>query len=106
MFENVDHLMENYVDASEEFGKSANELLQHVNLLPQAMNAYQQAITASAELRRALDSRDEMLRTLMAQLEQAISTPFGAAAPAEKKAGPAKALAAAAGGIGVVKTFP
>jgi exonuclease VII small subunit len=106
MFENKDDVIAKYFDASAEFGKSANELLQHINLLPQALSAYQQAMTASAELRKVLDSRDETLRALMTQLEQAVSSPFGKPGLTEKKLEPVKAAAAAAGGIGVVKTFP
>jgi hypothetical protein len=41
--------------------------------LSQARDAYQQAMTASAELRTVLDAGDENLRTLMAQLEQALN---------------------------------
>ena len=103
--------MAKYVDASEEFGKSASELLQHINLLPQAMSAYQKAVTASAELRKVLDSRDEMLQTLMTQLEQAVNSPFGKAAAGERKADEkkteaTKASAAAASSASAVKTFP
>jgi exonuclease VII small subunit len=106
MFEKADRLMATYVEASDEFGKSANDFLQHIHLLPQALNAYQQAMTASAELRKVLDNRDEMLRTLMTQLEQAVSSPFSKAAFGEKKFEATKASAATAGGISVVKTFP
>jgi exonuclease VII small subunit len=106
MFENADRLMATYIEASDEFGKSANEFLQHIHLLPQAMNAFRQAMSASAELRKTLDNRDETLRVLMTQLEQAVSSPFGRPAAAEKKLEPLKTSSAAAGGISVVKTFP
>jgi exonuclease VII small subunit len=106
MFERADQLMATYVEASDEFGRSANEFLQHINLLPQALNAYQQAMTASAELRRVLDNRDETLRTLMNQLEQAVSSPFSKPAFSEKKLEPMKSSAAGAAAISVVKTFP
>jgi hypothetical protein len=93
-------LMTTYMDAGEQFGQSAKEFLQALNLLPKALKDYHQAMSASAELRKALDNRDEMLRTLMAQLEEAVLLAFG-----EKKTEGAKASSAAAG-IGIVKTFP
>jgi len=105
MTEQSDDLMTTYMDAGEQFGKSAKEFLQHLNLLPKAMKDYQQAMSASAELRKVLDNRDEMLRTLMAQLEEALQTPLSKLAFGEKKAEGAKANSAAAG-IGIVKTFP
>jgi hypothetical protein len=108
MTEQSDDLMTTYMDAGEQFGKSAKEFLQHLNLLPKALNDYQQAMSASAELRKLLDNRDEMLRTLMAQLEAAVQTPLSKLAFDEKKtegAEGAKATSAAAG-IGIVKTFP
>ncbi|HEV7513138.1 MAG TPA: hypothetical protein VGO27_15695 [Candidatus Acidoferrum sp.] len=85
MLENADHMMATYVDAADEFGRSAKEFLQHVNLLDQARNAYHQAMTASAELRAVLDTRDENLRILMGQLEQVVSSQFGKPVPSEKK---------------------
>jgi hypothetical protein len=106
MFEKADHLMATYVDATEEFGRSANEFLQHATLLPKAWNAYQQAMTASAELRRVLDNKDDTLRTLMTQLEQAVSAPFGKPALVEKKPEATRASAASAGSMSAVKTLP
>lgn len=105
MTEQSDDLMTTYMDAGEQFSKSAKEYLQHLNLLPKAMKDYQQAMSASAELRKVLDNRDEMLRTLMAQLEEAVQTPLSKLAFGEKKPESAKASSAAAG-IGIVKTFP
>jgi hypothetical protein len=113
MFEKADHIMATYVDAAEEFGRSAKEFLLCVNVLSQAWNAYQQAMTASAELRTILDNGDETLRALMAQLEQAVDTPFGKPVPSEKKLEALKAevmkasaASAGAGSTGVVKTLP
>jgi hypothetical protein len=105
MTEHSDDLITTYMDAGEQFGKSAKEFLQHLNLLPKAMKDYQQAMSASAELRKVLDNRDEMLRTLMAQLEEAVQTPLSKLAFGEKNTDGAKASSAAAG-IGIVKTFP
>jgi hypothetical protein len=66
-------IMATYIDAVEVFRNSATEFMEHVNLLAQARDAYQQAMTASAELRTVLDAGDENLRTLMTQLEQALN---------------------------------
>jgi exonuclease VII small subunit len=106
MFEKADRLMATYIEASDEFGQSANALLQHINLLPQALNAYRQAMTASAELRRVLDKRDEMLQTLMRQLEEAGNAPFSKPLLDDKKPEVMKASAATVGGVNVAKTFP
>ena len=73
MLEKGDGIMSTYVGAVENFRKSATTFMQHVDLLSQARDAYQQAMTASAELRTVLDTGDENLRTLMAQLEQALN---------------------------------
>lgn len=105
--------MATYVVATDEFGRSVREFLQHVNLLPRAWTAYQQAMAASAELRTVLDNGDETLRTLMAQLRQAISVPFDQPISGEKKLEALKAevmkaaaASAGAGSTGVVKTLP
>ena len=73
MLEKGDGIMATYIDAVEEFRRSATAFMQHVDLLTQARDAYQQAMTASAELRTVLDAGDENLRTLMTQLEQALN---------------------------------
>jgi hypothetical protein len=113
MLEKADHIMATYVDAADEFGRSAKEFLQHVHLLPQAWNAYQQAMAASAELRTVLDTGDETIRILMAQLEQAINTPFGKPVSGEEKLEALKAevmmasaASAGAGSTNVVRTLP
>jgi exonuclease VII small subunit len=105
MFEKADELMATYAEASEEFAKSANEFLLHVNLLPQAWKAYQQAMAAGGELRKILDTREETLRALMAQLEQAVNAPFGKPLFGERKADLGKSSAAGAGAAGM-KSFP
>src|ERR1700736_672855 len=85
MFEKVDGIMETYIDAVEEFSKSAKAFLQHADLLARAWNGYQEAMTASAELRNVLDTSDETLRMLMTQLEQAVSAHFAKPVLDEKK---------------------
>jgi hypothetical protein len=106
MPEKTDHIVATYIGAAEEFGRSAKEFLQHVNLLHQAWNSYEQAMTASAELRTVLDSGDENLRTLMTQLEQAISSPFGRpAGSGEKPEAPKdEVMKANAAGAGAANT--
>jgi hypothetical protein len=113
MFQKVDGIMATYIDAAEEFGKSARSFLQQADLLSQAWKAYQGAVTASAELRKALDANDEALRILVTQLEHAVSGPFGNPALGEKRPEAVKAevmkasaASAGAGSVGVVKTLP
>src|SRR5580704_2315215 len=74
----------------EDFRKSATAFMQHVDLLAQARDAYQQAMTASAELRTVLDAGDENLRTLMTQLEQALNLHMSRPALDRKKPEPVK----------------
>ena len=108
MFEKVDDIMATYVDAVEEFSKSAKAFLQHVDLLARAWNAYQESMAASAELRTILDNSDETVRMLMTQLEQAVSSPFGKAVLDEKNPELLKveAMKASGGSTGVVRAFP
>jgi hypothetical protein len=107
MFEKVDDIMATYIDAVEEFSKSAKAFLQHVDLLARAWNAYQESMTASAELRTILDNSDETVRMLMTQLEQAVSSPFGKPVLDEKNPELLKVEAMkASGGSSVVRTFP
>jgi hypothetical protein len=116
MVEKADRIMATYVDAAEEFTRSAKEFLQQVNVLRQAWNAYAQAMTSSAVLRAVLDDGDESLRVLRNQLEQALSAPLGKPALDERKPEVAEGMKAStasagaggtgAGSTGVVKTLP
>jgi flagellar biosynthesis chaperone FliJ len=90
MLEKGDGFMATYMDAVDEFRESATAFIQHLNLLAQARDAYQQAMTASAELRSVLDAGDENLRTLMTQLEQALDLHTGKPAVDKKKPEPVK----------------
>jgi len=113
MLEKGDGIMSTYVGAVENFRKSATTFMQHVDLLSQARDAYQQALTASAELRTVLDAGDENLRSLMAQMEQALSLHMTKPAidrptldkkkPEPVKAEPTKANGESAGGV---RAFP
>jgi hypothetical protein len=85
MLEKGDGFMATYMDAVEEFRESATAFIQQLNLLAQARDAYQQAMTASAELRSVLDAGDDNLRTLMTQLDQALDLHTGKPATDKKR---------------------
>ena len=61
------------------------EFLEHIALLTKARDAFQRAMTVSAELRNILDTGDETLQTLMAQLEHAVNSQLGTPASDQKK---------------------
>ena len=65
--------IEAYRESVDEFSKHAVKFLEHIPNLLKAREAYQRAITVSTELRSILDTGDEALKALMAQLEQAIN---------------------------------
>ena len=65
--------MATYSEAVDEFSKQAAELLAHMPVLNKARDAYQRAMTVSAEVRSMLNAGDTNLQTLMAQLEQAVA---------------------------------
>jgi hypothetical protein len=66
-----------YASAAEMFRSSAARFIQHLHHLVQARDAFQRAITASAELRVKLEANDDGLRTLMIQMENALDVPPG-----------------------------
>jgi hypothetical protein len=108
MLEKGDGIMATYTGAVEDFRKSATAFMQHVDLLAQARDAYQQAMTASAELRNVLDAGDENLRTLMTQLEQALSLYMARPVLDRKKPEAVKVEGTKANGesAGGVRAFP
>jgi flagellar biosynthesis chaperone FliJ len=107
MLEKGDGFMATYMDAVEEFRESATAFIQHLNLLAQAREAYEQAMTASAELRSVLDAGDENLRMLMTQLEQALDLHTGKPALDKKKPEPVKVdIKASTESAGGVRAFP
>ena len=61
-----------YAEAANRFRSVAEAFMEHVHLLTEARNAYQQAMSASTEMRARLDAGDHALRTVMAQLERVI----------------------------------
>lgn len=65
--------MKTYTEAVSDFTRSATAFMEQLPLLTKARVAYEQAMKASAEMRRALDAGEENLRTLMSQLEQGVN---------------------------------
>ena len=64
--------MKAYTGAVDEFTKNANVLIEQLPLLTKARAAYEEAMRASAEIRKVLDAEEQNLRTLMTQLEQGL----------------------------------
>jgi hypothetical protein len=65
--------MKTYTEATSEFAQHASALMEHLPRLAKVRAAYQEALRASAEMRKILDAGDEKIRTLMNQLEQGMS---------------------------------
>jgi exonuclease VII small subunit len=82
--------MKTYTEATSEFAQHASALMEHLPRLAKARAAYEEALRASAEMRKVLDAGDEKIRILMSQLEQKLSAhnlkPFAD----QKIPGPAK----------------
>ncbi len=76
--------MKTYSEAVDEFSKHTSEFLACIPLLIKARDAYQRAIAVSAEVRSMLDAGDGTLRTLMAQLEDAVAIHLGKT-PSDRK---------------------
>jgi hypothetical protein len=83
-------IMTTYIGAVNEFTKNATAFIEQLPLLTKARDAYEQAMRASAELRKVLDAGEENLRTLMTQLEQGVSIQRVNLAPDKKNPEPAK----------------
>jgi hypothetical protein len=66
-----------YREAVDEFTRNATTLIENIPLFTRARDAYEQAIRASAEVRRVLDTGDDTLRMLMTEVEQAINIHVG-----------------------------
>lgn len=66
-----------YTEAVNKFTKSASAFIEHLPLLAEARQAYEEATKASAELRRVLDAGDANLRALMSHLEQMANVHLG-----------------------------
>jgi hypothetical protein len=74
-----------YAEAANKFRSSAEAFMEHVHLLTEARSAYQQAISASTELRSRLDAGDQALRSIMTQLEQVVADHLSEPVPDRKK---------------------
>jgi exonuclease VII small subunit len=79
-----------YEEAMKEFATSAAEFLEHIALLTKARDSYQRAMSVSTRLRGRLDKGDELLRTLMTKVEEAIDAQAGKETSDTKKPAPAK----------------
>ena len=100
--------MATYTEAVNGFTKNATAFIKQLPLLTKARDAYEQAMRASAELRKVLDAGEENLRTFMTQLEQVVNVHVGKAVPDKKKPQPFR-LSPIRGtdeSTGGVKTFP
>jgi uncharacterized protein HemX len=64
---------------------SATAFKEHVHLLTEARSAFQEAISASTELRHWLDVSDEALKSVMTQLQQVINDHMSVRVPDRKK---------------------
>jgi hypothetical protein len=62
-----------YAEAMNKFRRSTSIFMEHVHLLTEARMAYQEAMSVGTELRNRLDSDDQVLRSVMTQLEQVIN---------------------------------
>jgi hypothetical protein len=82
--------MTTYIGAVNEFTRNATAFIEQLPFLTKARDAYEQAMRASAELRKVLDTGEENLRTLMTQLEQGVSIQRVNLAPDKKNPEPAK----------------
>jgi len=66
-----------YTEAMNKFTHASTAFMEHVHLLTEAREAYQEAMNASAALRNSLDAGDKSLRGLMTQLEQVVNAHLG-----------------------------
>ena len=79
-----------YTAAIDEFNQSATAFIEHLPLFLRVRNAYENALTASAELRTTLDADDEKIKTLMSQLEQEVNVHGVKPPPDKNNSKPAK----------------
>jgi hypothetical protein len=74
-----------YAEAANNFRSSAEAFMEYVHILNEARSSYQQAMSASTELRNRLDASDQTLTSLMTKLEQVVNNHFFEPAPDRKK---------------------
>jgi hypothetical protein len=73
-----------YREAVQEFSDSAAEFLKCLPILTSTRDAYERAMSISAEVRKVLDTGDETLRRMMRQIEDAVQAQL-ASRPEKKK---------------------
>jgi hypothetical protein len=73
-----------YREAVQEFSDRAAEFLKCLPLLSSTRDAYERAMSISAEVRKVLDTGDETLRRMMGQIEDAVHGQLGSR-PEKKK---------------------
>jgi hypothetical protein len=99
-----------YSEAVDRFTKSATAFMEQMHHPTQAHTAYQEALAASADLRKVLDAGDETLRNLMTQLEHTVNVHLGKPGPVFDKKQPEPVKVEAIRGNGestaVWKAFP
>jgi hypothetical protein len=100
--------MTTYTEALNEFTRNATAFIEQLPLLTKARDSYEQAMRAGAELRKVLDTGQQNLQTLMAQLEQAVNVHGVKAALDRKKPEPTKveAIRGTEESSGGVRRFP
>jgi hypothetical protein len=100
--------MTTYTEALNEFTKNATLFIEQLPLLSKARDSYEQAMRAGGELRKILDTGQENLKTLMAQLEQAVTIHGVRSGLDRKKPEPTKveAIRGTDEGSGGVRRFP
>ena len=64
--------IQTYTEAVNEFTKNATAFIEQFPLLTKARAAYNEATSASREIRKVLDAGDQKLRILISQLEQGV----------------------------------
>ena len=92
--------MKTYTGAVDEFTKSASAFIEQLPLLTTARAAYEEAMRASTEIRKVLDTEEQNLRTLMAQLERGLGVHDAKPAPDKKSPEPARVERVAGSGKG------
>lgn len=77
-----------YTEAVTEFTRNATAFIEHVPLLTKARDEYDNAMKASAEVRKVLDKGEEDLRALMNHLVQVLNSNLVMVAPDKKRPEP------------------
>ena len=97
-----------YSEAMNKFTKAATAFMDHVHLLTEARDAYEEAMAASTALRKSLDAGDQTLRSLRAQLAQVVYDHLDEPALDRKKPELVKAESTKAKneGTGTARMFP